>query len=433
MATPIEIEEKIKNESKKLDQWFERFQKRSTQILVIAFVVLAVFYIWKFSVFNIHASIDAERWGQFGDFFGGVVGSFITYISMLFLYKAFKEQRLANIETKETNTELFKQNKNMAEYENQHLYHEQLQQFDNKFNKLFLLYQHALSCYNNPQSQKNDKIYLSDEIELHLSNISFSSPKNYRKRVDKASRSFNKFIHIYRTQFCTHMYLLYQILCLLESDEIQEEDRVVYAKIFRSQLTDKELILIRYNCLHERGEKMRLPIFHYNILKHLPIINLLEFNEYRKLLTTQEINTLNDEFVDWRKQICNIFRSGKYGEQKIFKRKYLPYYTLFVSVNDTNKYYSFRLTKNTNVPQNPQSHPIVSILNRFPNDLLESLLQDFNMEILNYSYFRIYSKQNKFSHRYYTDGKNTVFSIIAKNTQPIIISYFQIKDPLPSI
>ena len=227
MATPIEIEEKIKNESKKLDQWFEKFQKRSTQILLIAFFVLVFFYIWRFSVFNIHASIDAERWGQFGDFFGGVVGSFITYISMLFLYKAFKEQRLANIETKETNTELFRQNRNMAEYENQHLYHEQLQQFDNKFNKLFLLYQHALSCYNNPQSQKSDKIYLSDEIELHLSNIPFSSPQNYRKRVDEASKSFNTFIHIYRTQFCTHMYLLYQILCLLESDEIQEEDRVV--------------------------------------------------------------------------------------------------------------------------------------------------------------------------------------------------------------
>lgn len=432
MATPVEIEEKIKDESKKLDQWFEKFQRHSILILAIIFLILLVFYIWNFSIFDLHSSINAERWGQFGDFFGGVVGSFITYISILFLYKAFKEQRLANIETKETNVELFQQNKSMAEYENQHLYHEQLQQFDNKFNKLFLLYQHALSCYNNPQSQKNDKIYLSNEIELHLSNISFSSPKNYRKRVEEASKSFNTFIHIYRTQFCTHMYLLYQILCLLESDEIQEEDRVVYAKIFRSQLTDKELILIRYNCLHEKGEKMRLPIFHYNILKHLPIISLLEFNEYRKFLTLQEINILNDEFIDWRKQICNVFRSGNYGEHKIFKRKYSSYYTLSVSVNDTNQYYSFRLIKNTNVPPPPQSHPIVSILNHFSNELLDSLLQDFNMEILNYSYFRIYSKQNRISHRYYTDGKRTVFSIIAQNTRPIIISYFQIKDPFPS-
>lgn len=30
MANPVEIEEKIENESQKLDHWFDKFQKRST-------------------------------------------------------------------------------------------------------------------------------------------------------------------------------------------------------------------------------------------------------------------------------------------------------------------------------------------------------------------------------------------------------------------
>lgn len=98
MANPVEIEEKIENESQKLDHWFDKFQKRSTILLIIIFLLLLRLYIWKYSIFDINESIDAERWGQFGDFFGGVVGSFITYISFLFLYKAYKEQRLANIE-----------------------------------------------------------------------------------------------------------------------------------------------------------------------------------------------------------------------------------------------------------------------------------------------------------------------------------------------
>lgn len=432
MATPVEIEEKIENESQRLDQWFDKFQKCSTILLIIIFILLLLFYIWKCSIFDIKESINAERWGQFGDFFGGVVGSFITYISILFLYKAFKEQRLANVETKETNKELLSQNKKLAEYETQHLYQEQLQQFENKFNRLFFLYQHALSFYNNSSAQKNDKIYLCDKIESHLSNISFSPPKNYRKRVEEASKTFNTFIHTYNSQFSTHMHLLYQILCLLESDVIKEEDRVLYAKAFRAQLTDKELILIRYNCLNEKGEKMRLPVFHYNILKHLPLLNLLEFNEYKKFLTPQEINILNEELINWRKQICNIFRRDNYGEQKSFERNYLNY-TLSISVNNTNQHYTFTLNKNrSSIPGDTHSYPIINILNRFSNGLLEALLLDFNMEILNYSYFRIYNKQNRISHRHYTDGDRIVFSIIVKNTQPIIVSYFQIKDPLPT-
>ena len=215
----------------------------------------------------------------------------------------------------------------------------------------------------------------------------------------------------------------------LESNVINECDRVVYAKTFRSQLTDKELILIRYNCLYERGEKMRYPVFHYNILKHLPIINLLEFTEYRKQLSKQEISILNDEVIEWRKQICNLFKRDNFGGKKLYKRFYTYNYELSISVDNNNMNYMFIIKRK--VSENINEINIETVLNKFSDDLLEELFVDINTEILFYSDFRIYNRQkNKIYHRTFSDGETSVFAIIIKNVYPIIVSYFQVKDPL---
>lgn len=419
MGSPVEIKDKIKQEGKILDKWFGKYLLILSISLFLLLVGLAVCYTWEFPFFKFSESINAERWGQFGDFYGGVIGTFITFISIIFLYKAFKEQRLANVQTEETNAELFKLN-------TKQLYNENLQQYDNHFNRLFNLYQNALLNYNDDNSQKNGKNCLGDKIQAHLSDIDIQHQANYRKRVTDSAKLFNKFIHIHRSEFNTHIHSLYQILRLLESNVIDEEDRIIYAKTLRSQLTDKELILIRYNCLYEKGEKMKLPVFHYNLLKHLPIINLLEFNEYRKILTIQEVNILNDEIIEWRKQISNLFKGSNFGKKKEFKRVYSNY-SLSISVDDKNNNYIFKLKKSNSREQDDCD--IEKVLNKFSNDMLENLLLDINMEILNYSDFRIFSRNNKFFHRCYNNDEITIFTIIVKNKYPIIVSYLQVKNP----
>ena len=83
------------------------------------------------------------------------------------------------------------------------------------------------------------------------------------------------------------------------------------------------------------------------------------------------------------------------------------------------------------VSENINEINIETVLNKFSDDLLEELFVDINTEILFYSDFRIYNRQkNKIYHRTFSDGETSVFAIIIKNVYPIIVSYFQVKDPL---
>lgn len=250
------------------------------------------------------------------------------------------------IESHETNLKISQQNKDLSLIETKHLYNEQLQQFENKFNRLLILYQEAISCYNDSPLVKNNKAHFEEKITNYL--INASSPpisKPYRNRITEASKTFEVFLQLHRQQVSNHMRLLFQILYLLECEDIKSKDRIYYAKVFRSQLTDKELILIRYNCLSNRGEKMRLPVFHFNILKFLPLMDLLEFSEYRKYLTPHQINILNDELIGIRKKKYSIFNNNYYGRKKNNKWEYMPNYELSVSISKDNQSYIFALKK----------------------------------------------------------------------------------------
>jgi len=86
MADPVEItQDKVTIESKKLDAWFNKWFWNAIIIFAGAFCVLTILYCWNYPKFLLEEYIEAERWGQFGDFFGGVIGTVVTFrVSCLF-------------------------------------------------------------------------------------------------------------------------------------------------------------------------------------------------------------------------------------------------------------------------------------------------------------------------------------------------------------
>ena len=79
---------------------------------------------------------------------------------------------------------------------------------------------------------------------------------------------------------------------------LKEVDRVTYAKSIRGQLSEGEMLFLRYNCLTDRGDKMKPLVNQFNLLKHLPIMSLLEFRAHRNKISSQrEINTLDSHFI----------------------------------------------------------------------------------------------------------------------------------------
>lgn len=94
---------------------------------------------------------------------------------------------------------------------------------------------------------------------------------------------------------------------------------------------------------------MQIPVFHYNILKHLPLLGLLEFKKYRKGLSNAQINLLNDELVSLRKELCELFLRQSESNKSISQRTYGNRYTINASVTKDNSNYTFTVVKKPKV------------------------------------------------------------------------------------
>ena len=72
-----------------------------------------------------------------------------------------------------------------------------------------------------------------------------------------------------------------------------------------------ELVLIRYNCWRKVGENLQPLVAKYNLMKHLPILSLLEFKRYIQKgggsIPTDSVELVNDELILWRREICHLF------------------------------------------------------------------------------------------------------------------------------
>ncbi len=433
MANLTEIDDKVKIEEEKLDSKFRTQVWICVVIISVALIVSIAAFCWnypKFIVCKDDWHLDAERFGQYGDFFGGVIGSIITLASLFFLYEAFKAQRLANVETQETNKKIIQQNELLKKQDEQHLYWERLNQFDTQFNTLLSLYEDSLNGYQSDDKQCGRKV-LNKKVASYIASTTFDNSDGYTKRVQAASNKFNGFIIKYRTLINAHMRLFYQLLVLLDTPYIEDSNKIIYLKIIRSQLTDEELILIRYNCLTKRGHKMQMPVFRYNILKHLPLLDLFEFKKYKQCLTQQQANLFSDELIFWKKNICSLFIQKAYDEGIVtFGKKFAKRYTLFMKVSSSKMNYEFSLKKLPRLPGR-NYEPMIPVLDKFSDEELENLLVDFHTEVFRHTHFRKYNRQKLIgiSHSQSTEGTETIFSIKISYDNPIIVSYSQIREP----
>lgn len=100
----------------------------------------------------------------------------------------------------------------------------------------------------------------------------------------------------HRTKVAACFRTLYRIYDLLDNAKLKEKVKKNYLKIIRAQLTDSELFFIRYNGMTYYGDNFTKYINKYNILKHLPAFELLEFKDWWKDLNKTERMGINIVF-----------------------------------------------------------------------------------------------------------------------------------------
>jgi len=208
------------NETPKKESWEKTLSVLEWSALVM-FILFLLLYFSKgiLSLWGVelkHPVFLHETWGVFGDFIGGVLGTFIAYISVRLLVKTLYHQIAANKETSQINEETATVYK--------------LQQFNEQFNILFNLYQNALNAYET--SEINGGTDLSSIVKQFREHGN-TSVKNdsYDKRQQIALDIFKDFYVTYHNIASVHFRLLYRIFQLIDDADIPNKNKTDIAKI----------------------------------------------------------------------------------------------------------------------------------------------------------------------------------------------------------
>lgn len=276
-------------------------------ILLLVFAVIS--FLWMDFDFSTSAQIKPDKWGQLGDFIGGIVGTLWALAGVLLFYIALVEQRKdIKINQKALTLQVEALNKQVEEFELQRkelkssrkVYEQQtktnrIQQFESHFYALLNVYLKIKDSLNNLDDNKDYFKFLYDQLRLE-----------YAEGTD-ITRHHNNLIQAYVTLFNNHRGHLshyfkcfYRLIKMIELNQfLEESEKVQYSKILRSQLTDYEQLIMQYNSYSAYGLKARPLILKYNLFKHVPIFQKTEFDFFSNIQDSFNLLDFSGYFTEF--------------------------------------------------------------------------------------------------------------------------------------
>ncbi len=368
-------------------------------ILVIA-VGVYLFYCSN-SFFNYFTPFDPVVWGTFGDSVFAIIACIMAYLNVLLLYNTFKLQLESNKSIQEAN----------ATAERNVLY-----------NKLDTTFKTLMEMYIQKRQQEKT-IHFDVFNKIMLQDI-----PSYADRHQLVMKKYQLFYSKYRTMLSDYYRLVYRIFETIDRAETDDEDKVQYMKIFRSQLNDEELLLLHYNCYTNEGYNMGRYVNKYNILKHLPFMSRFEltdnpFGESFILEVNDFLRIFQDKLIDsvlkYDKQITDDKRSKIPITFRCKTDSLEPSFEIEVSIIDS---------KTINVFVFTNLHYRRDILKK-----LEKFLKQYFIELFIFSTFELFQKYTELQvhSSFEINATQTLIIFYIKKTSenPIILSYNQLRVP----
>ena len=393
------------------DNWFDKLlMKKRFYIIVTLLFVGAFAYIFKWQhilhFFDDEYVVNHELLGTYGDFIGGVLGTIFALISILILIRTFNQQRAVT-------------EKNKEQIENQ--------RFNDLFFELLRLYQSEISelCGTIVRERGDEKITINYnnkdffDFEKELLQRAFQPTTSYEGNIRGAINLYMLFYIKHRTKVAACFRTLYRIYDLLDNAELKESVKKNYLKIIRAQLTDSELFFIRYNGMTYYGENFIKYINKYNVLKHLPAFDLLEFKDWWKDLNKIERTGINIVFHNSTRLLRRILL--KRDSDIIFR------------VPGKNLKYGFEIKTKSNYEveitlhiDNSQKNNIMEYVGfeKFSNKKIQALLDCYLKETFLYSNFEKFNKKQDlefYSNPIITDGSICIINSGVRNTQRLAL------------
>lgn len=370
---------------------------------IIASVVLAVLFLLN-QTYDRTLPIDTGIFGTYGDFIGGVLGTIIALYSAYLLIKTLQNQATINKDIEKTNASVVTTNESIvaanrkADFAAQRQYYQnELQIFDGKFSRFFDAYQAAIGAYYHEPNRGRAAF----EIIAHFFiDTNFDNNNDYKRRTLSAVDDYLEFYSAHRTEMSVHLRMLYLLVTLIFNSELEEDDKVEYAKLVRGQMSNAEMLIVRYNCLSPYGEKMRPFCNQYNLTKHLSVTSLLEFKAYRRTIegvapdeSSKLLSGLDVMFISLRKRITKMLYDGNPATDE-YKTSHS--YTIQLDFTPPDKQtFLLELKKDKDVGRRGggiRVSPDEIALDKLDENLLVSMFKDFMNELFVMSNFETYNE-----------------------------------------
>lgn len=232
--------------------------------------------------------LNTEVVGHYGDFIGGAIG---TLVSIVLLYYTLKLQRRDS----EKNVQVYKQQ------QLNDLFFHLLEQYDNILKSLKTI------TVDNEKLQGREALHFK-LIEMYEQ---FEINENDSQSRKHAVSSFLNFYSVSRDFSPIYFRTLFRVFKLLEtSDKCLKEHSIQLMKMLRAQLSDSELALLRYNGMTRQGAKFVPLINKFNLLKHLPPLELMEYKRWSAKMTLEERGCTNVLLLETKHNIQKVLETS---------------------------------------------------------------------------------------------------------------------------
>lgn len=301
-------------------------------LIVLGAFVFIIFRSWEFSL-----TLNEEKVGQFGDFIGGVVGTILAFVGVILYYIALTEQRKdIAINRQALETQVKALNQQIAEFKAQT---KEMQDTRTVYEEQTTLYREQTNYYQqqvkelknqtkvNSLQQFNSEFYsllnvfisIKKDCESEISKLLIILKDRLKTKNDTICNrhsflieEYTKLYHTNSSSLSIYFKTFYRLLKIIEDSNIEPEHKQRYAKTLRSQLSEKELLLLYYDYCSVLGEKVRLIAIKYNLFKHLNLMRKFEldtskFGNEKVPITTymHELSALLDSKIKQFKDLEN--------------------------------------------------------------------------------------------------------------------------------
>lgn len=415
------------------NQESEIISKGLFRSIIITCILISGAMVLLFSLnreFDNEYPVDNGLFGTYGDFIGGVVGTIVAFYSAFLLVKTLQSQENVNKSVIETN-------KQISIASGKELYNTLLEVFNNKFERFMTCYQNAIDNY---ALEKNNGVLTGrkafEKIASEFINNDFTNNNDYLRRTQSAISEYMDFYSNNRLYLAVHFRMLYLLTSLVSTSGLETNDKVLYAKLIRGQLSESEMVMLRYNCHSEYGVKMQKICNEFNLIKHLPVMQLLEFQEYynnlKKVAKGENIKELivglDTMFITIRKYAKNILEND--GPMKITYDK-CKSYTIELCVTEDRRMFTMTLVKNTKVERRGGGIRLSATekaLDYYTDEQLNKLFKDYLTDLFYVSNFYQYNEvKNVDKGNYSTNGKTHIFIFTINSNKRLVLSFNQVK------